>query len=47
MDPMFDNVRDLELEQNATFKVHVEIEQPGMFDYEDYKNHGIGLQQMQ
>ena len=47
MNPMFDNVRDPELEQNSTFKVKVDIENPGMFDYEEYKHHGLNVEQMQ
>jgi|DEB0MinimDraft_12_1074336.scaffolds.fasta_scaffold55482_2 hypothetical protein len=33
-DPMFDDVRDDELEQKASIKVEVPIEEAGMFDYE-------------
>jgi len=42
-DPMFNSVRDAELETSSSFKVRVPIEEEGMFDYAEFKNHSLSL----
>ena len=42
--PMFDSFRDKSLEQCAPDIVRMPLDNAGMFDYEDFSDHGLGVE---
>ena len=41
--PLFDCIRDTSLESSAPYKVKMPLDEEGMFDYEEFKTHGMSI----